>query len=375
MARGPGGGAFGPAFHSWKLPPSGPVRIDLSAVEALDTTGAWLVLRLKRALAARGRDVEIENLAHELATLLRQVEKGATEDPPPARHHHATLADGVASVGAAAIEFLNTAAKSILLSGPCRAGGLAGRRPIPNRIRIVSVVAHMQRAGVAALPIVGLLSLLIGVVMAYQGADQLRPYGATIFTVNLLGLGFLREMGVLLAAIIIAGRSGSAFTAEIGAMQVNQEVDALRTLAIDPIEVLVLPRVLALMVTLPLLGFYANVMGLVGGAFAVLARVGHPAAGLHAATPGRGVAVELLARHHQGAVLRGRDRARGMPRRAERLAQRRERRPPHDAIRRAVDLPRDHHRCGIFGPLLLAPDLSRRSGSGMSRPGSTGACC
>ena len=128
----------------------------------------------------------------------------------------------------------------------------------------------MEQTGPAALPIVGLLSFLIGVVFAYQGADQLRRFGAEIFTVNLLGIAILRELGVLLSAIIIAGRSGSAFTAEIGTMQVNEEIDAMRTLGLDPVEVLVLPRLFALMLTLPLLTFFANVMGLLGGAADVL---------------------------------------------------------------------------------------------------------
>jgi phospholipid/cholesterol/gamma-HCH transport system permease protein len=136
----------------------------------------------------------------------------------------------------------------------------------PRRVRLVSLVSQMERTGVSALPIVGLLSLLMGVVFAFQGADQLSRFGAEIFTVNLLGIAFLREMGVMLTAIIVAGRSGSAFTAEIGTMQVNEEVDALRTLGLDPIEVLVLPRLLGLTLTLPLLTFYANLMGLLGGA-------------------------------------------------------------------------------------------------------------
>jgi phospholipid/cholesterol/gamma-HCH transport system permease protein len=117
-----------------------------------------------------------------------------------------------------------------------------------------------------ALPIVGLLTFLIGVVLAYQGADQLRNFGAEIFTVNLLGLAVLREMGIILTAIIVAGRSGSAFTAQIGTMQVNEEIAALRTLGLDPVELLVLPRVFALIVAMPLLTVYADFMGLLGGA-------------------------------------------------------------------------------------------------------------
>jgi phospholipid/cholesterol/gamma-HCH transport system permease protein len=132
----------------------------------------------------------------------------------------------------------------------------------------------MEQAGVNAMPIVGLLSFLIGVVFAYQGADQLRRFGAEIYTVNLLGIAILRELGVLLTAIIIAGRSGSAFTAQIGTMQVNEEIDALRTLGLDPVEVLVVPRILGLALTLPLLAIYADFMGLLGGCLMSWASLG-----------------------------------------------------------------------------------------------------
>jgi phospholipid/cholesterol/gamma-HCH transport system permease protein len=135
----------------------------------------------------------------------------------------------------------------------------------PKRLRWVSVVSHIERTGLNALPIVGLISLLVGVVLAFQGADQLRRFGAQVFTVNMVRISVLREMGILLTAIVVAGRSGSAFTAEIGAMQVNEEVDALRVTGLDPMEVLVAPRVLALMISLPLLAFFADIMGLLGG--------------------------------------------------------------------------------------------------------------
>jgi phospholipid/cholesterol/gamma-HCH transport system permease protein len=124
---------------------------------------------------------------------------------------------------------------------------------------------HLEQTCVNALPIVGLISFLIGIVMAYQGADQLRRFGAEIFTVDLLAISALREIGILLTAVVVAGRSGSAFTAEIGMMKVNEEVDALRTLGLDPLEVLVLPRLLALMIALPLLAFFADIMALFGG--------------------------------------------------------------------------------------------------------------
>ena len=157
----------------------------------------------------------------------------------------------------------------------------------PARLRLRATVRQMEQTGLDATPIVGLLSFLIGVVMAFQGADQLRRFGGEIYTVNLLGITILRELGVLLAAIIIAGRSGSAFTAQIGTMQVNQEIDALRTLGLDPIEVLVLPRVFGLMLTLPLLVFYADALGLIGGCLMTWATLGITRAGLSRAAARR----------------------------------------------------------------------------------------
>lgn len=136
----------------------------------------------------------------------------------------------------------------------------------PWRFRWTGFAVHVEATGLNALPIVGLLSFLIGVVLAYQGASQLVQFGAEIFTVNLLAVSVLREIGILMTAIIVAGRSGSAFAAQIGTMKVNEEVDALRTIGIDPVEALVAPRVVALMVSLPLLTVYANAMGLLGGA-------------------------------------------------------------------------------------------------------------
>jgi phospholipid/cholesterol/gamma-HCH transport system permease protein len=136
----------------------------------------------------------------------------------------------------------------------------------PRRLRLAALVRQMEETGLNALPIVGLLSFLVGIVFAYQGADQLREFGAELLTVNLLGIGFLRELGGLLAAIIVAGRSGSAFTAQIGTMKVSEELDAIQISGLNIVEVLVLPRLLGIILTLPLLTFYSNVMGLIGGA-------------------------------------------------------------------------------------------------------------
>lgn len=136
----------------------------------------------------------------------------------------------------------------------------------PKRFRLASIVRHIDETGIKAIPIIGLLGFLISMVVSYQAANQLQKFGASIFTIDLTVISLLREMGVLITAIMFAGRSGSAFAAEIGVMKLREEVDALRTMGVDPIETLVIPRVLALLITLPLLTFFANMMGLVGGA-------------------------------------------------------------------------------------------------------------
>jgi len=222
------------------------------------------VLRTERDLAARGNAVSIANLNPSFAPLLDNLRSRAGAPVPhPVPPHH-TLIGFVAHIG----EFtVNAARRAVQILG---FGGLLTLTILnivrhPSRLRGTATVVQIEQTGVNALPIVGLLTFLIGVVFAYQGADQLRRFGAEIYTVNLLGVGILRELGVLLTAIIVAGRSGSAFTAQIGTMQVNEEIDALRTLGLSPVEVLVVPRLFGLLVSLPLLTVYADFMGLLGG--------------------------------------------------------------------------------------------------------------
>ena len=135
----------------------------------------------------------------------------------------------------------------------------------PRRFRPTATVAHMEQVGLDAVPLVALLSFLVGAVIAFLGSNILADFGATIFVVELVNIAFLREFGVLLTSIVLAGRTASAFTAQIGAMVSREEVDAMRTLGLDPIDVLVIPRLLALVVTLPLLAFIADIAGLLGG--------------------------------------------------------------------------------------------------------------
>ncbi len=241
-----------------------PVVMALGGVERLDTAGAWLLHRTRRQLEAMGVVVSVEGLAPARQVLLTKVgEVCFRDDLPPAPAHH-WIREQLAVVGQGTLDALDEIVELLAFFGAL-VSTLLATLARPWRLRFTSFSAHVVRTGLEALPIVGLMSFLIGVVLAFQGASQLRQFGAEIFTVNLLAVSIMREIGVLLTAIIVAGRSGSAFTAQIGTMVVNEEVDAMRTLGLDPMEVLVLPRVLALMVSLPLLAFFANIMALLGG--------------------------------------------------------------------------------------------------------------
>lgn len=244
-----------------------PVCLDLSALSALDTAGALLLDRLIKNLRAHGHVVAVVGARPDLCALLKDVQRAANGTPgvPTAQivsGPRFALADrvGRATIG------LGTDILSMLAFLGLVTMTLARLLRDPTRLRVKSLFFHLEQVGLKALPIVGLLSFLIGIVLAYQGADQLRRFGAEIYVVNLLGIGVLREIGILMTAIIVAGRSGSAFTAQIGTMKVNQEVDAMRTLGLDPVELLVLPRMLALLIALPLIGFYSNIVALMGGA-------------------------------------------------------------------------------------------------------------
>jgi phospholipid/cholesterol/gamma-HCH transport system permease protein len=230
----------------------------------LDTTGAWLLERAAADLEHRGATVSREGLPQEWSEFLRPMapfaQGGSAADQP-----RAGLLDPFEELGRKTVEGTTHLVAAL---------GFLGRLTLtalytlghPLRFRLGMMVATMQRAGVTAIPIIALMAFLISIVIAYQGAYQLARFGAEIFTINLTAVSLLREMGVLLTALLVAGRSGSAFAAEIGVMKVNEEVDAMQTMGMDPFEVLVLPRVLALVVMLPLLTLLADLAGLAGGA-------------------------------------------------------------------------------------------------------------
>ncbi len=243
--------------------------VDLGGMKALDTAGAWILFRFLRRLEGAGVYVELVGSTEAQAALLQRMTPVVEERMSLRRPGLSPFLAMVERVGRATFAFFERAGALLSFFGVVV---IALLRTVvrPGQLRLISVLSHVERIGLDAMPIVGLLSFLIGVVLAYQGADQLRAYGAEIFTINLLGVSVLRELGVLLTSIMVAGRSGSAFTAEIGTMKVNEEVDALETLGVDPVEVLVLPRLLAMMVALPLLAFFANMMALFGGAVMAL---------------------------------------------------------------------------------------------------------
>lgn len=245
----------------------GAARIDLDRVTAMDTSGAWLLYRLETGLDTLGWSIDMALDDRRHRALLAEIGR-TTFDTPSEAAQPGGLARLIGRLGKGTIDAVLEGARLLSFFG-WTMGTLLRSLMHPSRLRLTSLTHHLEQTCLNALPIVGLIAFLIGVVMAYQGADQLRRFGAEIFTVDLLGVSILREIGILLTAIVVAGRSGSAFTAEIGAMAVNQEIDALRTLGLDVVEVLVLPRMLALMIALPFLAFFADILGLFGGGLMV----------------------------------------------------------------------------------------------------------
>ena len=233
-----------------------PTVLDGSQLVAIDSVGAWVLQRWLQAQRAAPR---LQGWPPRARGLMEQVQAGALQPPLPAPRRsllqhvgHQAVAGGAQVL--AFVAFVGQVAVAAL-----------GLLRHPSRFRLRAVLREIELGGFDALPIIGLTSFLIGVVVAYQGADQLKHYGANIFVVELVGYAMLREFAPLIGAIIIAGRSGSAYAAQIGTMVVTEEVDAMRTIGIDPLERLVVPKVLALAVALPLLTVFADLTGVLGG--------------------------------------------------------------------------------------------------------------
>lgn len=245
----------------FRWPGGSALRFDAGAVEGMDTAGAWLLARTLESLRASGRETTLTGLRPEFSGLVNLVSEGTETDRPEAAPRPTGRLE---RIGRGARESLFAGMSALSFFGESQTAFLRSLLH-PGRIRWRTILFHLETGGFRALPITGLLVFLMGVVIAYQAAVQLRQFGANVYIVDLVGISMLREISPLVTAIIVAGRSGSAYTAEIGTMVVNEEVDAIRTLGISPIDLLVVPKTMALVVALPLLTVYADFMGVLGG--------------------------------------------------------------------------------------------------------------
>jgi phospholipid/cholesterol/gamma-HCH transport system permease protein len=236
--------------------------IDLHAIEALDTFGAWLLERLIRERRAHGDDIQVVGLPERYSGLIGEVHHANLENPPapapvnPVLRLVSGLGRSVIETGQDFIPFLHMlgALSLTVIRVAIR----------PSHFRLTSAVHHLDRVAWQAIPIILLITFLIGGIISQQGIFHFRKFGAETYVVDMVGILVLREIGVLIVAIMVAGRSGSSYTAELGSMQMREEIDALRTMGHNPVEVLILPRVLALVIALPILTFLGSMAALYG---------------------------------------------------------------------------------------------------------------
>ena len=246
-----------------------PLVIDLSGVEKMDTVGAWLIHR-----AIRDRDAKITGASDEIEQLLDQVAEA--DRPLKVRpDQRAAPLQALDELGDYVVEAGKTLVGLVGFLGATMIG-FAVVVTRPRRFRLNAVVQRFDLVGVRALGIIGLMTFLIGIVIAQQGAVQLQQFGAEVYTINLIGRISVRELATLMTAIMVAGRSGSAFAAQLGTMKITEEIDAMRTIGVSPIEALVVPRMMAAVVMMPLLAFYAMIMSLIGGGIFCWVMLGIP---------------------------------------------------------------------------------------------------
>jgi len=249
---------------------SGRIICDAEAIDTMDTGGAWLLQRTVNQFERRGCSVSLNGLSADFVTLMQPVARSWSrpEEVPPtapsgwlerfgrmAWEHAANFRNALTFVGEA------TAVSGFMLAHA-------------KRFRWRVLLSNLQIDGLNAMPIIGLLSFLMGIVIAYQGSEQLKTFGANIFIVDLVGISLLREIAPLMTAILVAGRSGSAYAAQIGTMTVTEELDAMRSLGISPMSLLVIPRAVALIIALPLLTVFADAVGVFGGMLIALSQLG-----------------------------------------------------------------------------------------------------
>ena len=238
------------------------VDIDMGRVERLDTFGAWLLERLVRAYSSRGCDTKVTGLKDDYRLLMDELHGIKLVEPPS--HHNNQFADAIATIGENIFAVGHSFSSMLNMVGALAVTSLRVLTH-PRSFRFTALVHQLDNVAWRAVPIVLLITFLIGCIIAQQGLFHFRKFGADVYVVDMVGILVLRELGVLIVCIMVAGRSGSAYTAELGSMKMREEIDALRTMGFDPIEVLVMPRIAALIIGVPILTFLGSMAALYGG--------------------------------------------------------------------------------------------------------------
>jgi len=246
-----------------ELDRSANVRLDMTAVSELDTLGAWLLEKLSRRVATSGHRAEVVGVADNYAGLIEELRQVNRRDPKPVPARNPLLVK-LDEVGRAATSTTEDVIIFLQMLGSLAFALIRVLRR-PRSLRLTSLVYQLYKVGWQAIPIMVLITFLIGAIIAQQGFFHFRKFGAESYVVDMVGILVLRELGVLIVAIMVAGRSGSAYTAELGSMKMREEIDALSTMGLDPVEVLILPRIIALVCALPILSFIGSMAALYGG--------------------------------------------------------------------------------------------------------------
>jgi len=239
------------------------LRLDMAGVRELDTLGAWLLEKMSRRAISAGHRADVVGIADDYAGLIDEVRQVNRHNPAPAPAPNAVVVN-VGEIGRSAIGATDDVAAFLQMLGSLFLT-IFGVLRRPRSLRLTSLFYQLHRVGWQAIPIVVLITFLIGAIIAQQGIFHFRKFGADSYVVDMVGILVLRELGVLIVAIMVAGRSGSAYTAELGSMKMREEIDALSTMGLDPVEVLILPRVIALVCALPILTFIGSMAALYGG--------------------------------------------------------------------------------------------------------------
>jgi phospholipid/cholesterol/gamma-HCH transport system permease protein len=239
------------------------VRLDMAGVRELDTLGAWLLEKMSRRATSAGRRADVVGVADNYAGLIEEVRQVNRHNPAPAPAPNPVLAT-MSDVGRSAVGATEDLTAFLRMLGSLFLA-IVGVLRRPKSLRLTSLFYQLYKVGWQAIPIIVLITFLIGAIIAQQGIFHFRKFGADSYVVDMVGILVLRELGVLIVAIMVAGRSGSAYTAELGSMKMREEIDALSTMGLDPVEVLILPRIVALVCALPILTFVGSMAALYGG--------------------------------------------------------------------------------------------------------------